>query len=119
MMRELSQLKAEAYEALDRVWFVQSISHLEQTDITLALRLTIRSELFVQLFFGEYSGSLYLALIEGGRRVFGIDREGGEWHLHPFNDVEKHEPLSEGLEPKPLLTFLGRVEALLFEYELL
>mgnify|MGYP003380877302 CR=1 FL=1 len=60
-----------------------------------------------------------LALIEGERRLFGIDRESGEWHLHPYGAVERHEPLPQGLEPKPLLEFLARVEDLLLEHDLL
>jgi hypothetical protein len=62
---------------------------------------------------------VWLALIEGGQRIFGVDREGGEWHLHPYNTPDKHEPLPEGLEPRPLLRFLARVEDLLLEYDLL
>jgi hypothetical protein len=60
-----------------------------------------------------------MALIERGQRLFGIDREGGEWHLHPYGAVEKHVPLAEGLQPKPVLTFLARAEQLLVEHELL
>ena len=118
-MSELSELKAEAFDTLDQVWFVQSVTEIEQTDITLSLRLHIRPQLFVQLFFGQRSGSLYMALIEGKRRVFGIDREIGDWHIHPYENVEKHEHLADGLEPKPLFTFLARVEELLLEHDLL
>lgn len=59
------------------------------------------------------------ALIERRQRIFGIDREGGEWHLHPYDTPDKHELLPEGLEPKPLLKFLARVEDLLLQYDLL
>jgi hypothetical protein len=60
-----------------------------------------------------------LALIESGQRIFGIDWEGGEWHLHPCDAPDKHQPLPEGLEPRPLLKFLARVEDLLLEHDLL
>ena len=118
-MYSTADLRLEAQDTLERVWFVQSLEEIGRTDLTLSLRLHIRPALFVQAFLGELSGSLYLALIEGGRRIFGIDREGGEWHLHPYNAPDKHEPLPEGLEPKPLLTFLARVEDLLLQYDLL
>jgi len=95
------------------------LEEIERTDFTLSLRLHIRPALFVQAFLGELSGSLYLALIEGGQRIFGVDREGGGWHLHPYDAPDKHEPLPEGLEPKPLPKFLARVEDLLLEYGLL
>lgn len=104
---------------LDTVWFVRSLEEIERTDLTLSLRLYIRPELFVQAFLGERSDSLYFALVEGRRRILGIDREGGEWHLHPFDSPDEHEPLSEGLAPKPLLSFLAKVEDLLLQHELL
>ena len=112
-------LRLEAQEALARVWFVQSLEEIERTDLTLSLRLHIRPALFVEAFLGESSGSVYFALIEGGRRMFGIDREGGEWHLHPYDAPNEHELLLEGLEPRPLLRFLARVEGLLLEHDLL
>ena len=91
----------------------------EQTDKTISLRLYIREDIFVQAFLGEISNSLYFALIEGSRRIFGIDRECGEWHIHPFNAPHNHAPLPEGLEPRPLLTFLAKVEQLLLDQDLL
>ena len=112
-------LRLEAQEALERVWFAQSLEEIERTDFTVTLRLHIRPALFVQAFLGECSGSLYLALIEGGRRVFGIDREGGEWHLHPYDAPDKHVSLDEGLGRRPLLTFLARMEDLLLQRDLL
>ena len=118
-MCSTADFRLEAQEALKRVWFVQSLEEIERTDLTLSLRLYIGPDLFVQAFLGEYSGSLYFALIEGGQRIFGIDREGGEWHLHPYDAPDKHEPLPEGLEPRPLLKLLARVEDLLLQYDLL
>lgn len=118
-MYSTTDLWLEAQEALDSVWFVQRLANIERTDQTLSLRLYIRPDLFVQVFLGEQSGSLYFALIEGGRRIFGIDREGDEWHLHPYDAPNEHRSLSLGLEPKPLLRFLTQVEDLLLEHSLL
>jgi hypothetical protein len=118
-MNSLHELRQEADEAVQKIWFIQSLEEVERTDITLSLRLTIRHGLFVQLFAGLNSGSLYMALIEGGQRLFGIDREGSKWHMHPFAAVEQHEPMIEALEPKPILKFLARVEHLLLEHDLL
>lgn len=112
-------LRHPAQAALERVWFVQSLQEIERTDQTLSLRLYIRPDLFVQVFLGELTGSLYFALIEGEQRIFGIDRESGEWHLHPYEAPYRHEPLPENLEPQPLLRFLSRVEDLLLQYDLL
>lgn len=118
-MSKLAELREEAKEALEHVWFIQSLEEYERTDITLSLRFHIRCDLFVQVFFGEKSESLYMALIEGGRRIFGIDREAGTWHMHPYEAVEKHESLTEGLEPRPIFTFLVRAEEFLLENDML
>ena len=112
-------LHGEALEALESVWFVQSLQETERTDFTLSLRLHIRPGMFVQALIGERSGSPYFALIERGRRIFGVDRHGGECHLHPYDSPERHKHLSEGPEPRPLLAFLARVDDLLLEHDLL
>ncbi len=118
-MTEGDTILAETEEALSRVWFIQSIEEEERSDISLSLRLAIRPGLFVQVFVGERSGSLYMALIEGKRRIFGIDREAGEWHSHPFDAPERHEPLNDEFSRKPLLRFLARVEDIIVEQDLL
>ena len=118
-MPTLNDVWLEAQDALARVWFVQTLEETERTDRTLSLRLYIRPDLFVQVFAGDLSGSLYLALIEGEQRIFGIDREAGVWHAHPYDAPHTHTPLPEGLGPKPLLEFLSRVEELLLQQDLL
>ena len=117
-MYRADDLFAEAQEALDKLWFLQGLQEVERTDRTISLRLYIRQDVFIQAFLGEITGSLYFALIEGSRRIFGIDREGGEWHIHPFESPYEHRPFPEGLDPRPLLKFLTWVERLLLEHDL-
>ena len=114
-----NSLLAESQEAIEQYWFVQRVEITEQTDRAISLRLLISSDLFVQAFVGDLSGSLYFALVEDRQRLFGIDRQYSEWHMHPFGSVHEHVPLDQPLEPKPLLKFLKRVENLLLEHELL
>jgi len=118
-MDSKTDLHLEAREALEMVRLVRSLEEIEQTDLTLSLRLTIRPELFVQVFLGERSASLYFAWVEGRHRIFGIDHEGSEWHLHPLDFPDKHEHLSEGLGPKSLLSFPAKVVDFLLQHELL
>lgn len=91
---------------------------MERTDSTVSLRLNISETLFVQAYLGELTGSLYFALVEHTQRIFGIDRESGLWHMHPVDAPHEHQPLPEGMEPKPLLRFLSKVEELLVQYGL-
>ena len=118
-MYNASSLLSEAQVARDKVWFVRSLEVCERTDSTLSLRMYIRPGLFVYAFIGEMTGSLYFSLIEGNQRIFGIDRESDHWHLHPFEASHKHEFFRPGLGPKPLLSFLSKVEKVLIENNLL
>lgn len=118
-MSDLVDLLQEAQDALEKVWFVHSLETIERTDISVSLRLHIRRGLFVQIFYGKQSNVLYMALVDGGRRVFGIDRDRDEWHMHPYEATERHEPMTIGLEPRPIMKFLARIEELLLEKDLL
>lgn len=118
-MNRADDLLVEAQEAMEKLWFLQGLQEIERTDRTISLRLYIRQDVFVQAFLGEITGSLYFALIEGSRRIFGIDRESGEWHTHPFESPHEHRSFPEGLDPRPLLKFLAKVEQLLLEHDLL
>jgi hypothetical protein len=117
-MNNAIDLYREAQDALERVWFVQAVEITERTTNTLSLRLIIRPALFVHAFLSERSGALYFALVQNDERIFGIDRVKGKWHLHPNKSPETHQDFAEGLEPKPLLKFLARVEELLYEHSL-
>jgi len=62
-MSATDDLWLEAREALERVWFVQTLEETERTDLTLSLRLYIRPDLFVQAFAGELSGSWLISAL--------------------------------------------------------
>jgi hypothetical protein len=55
MTNRLAELRAEASEAVTKIWFLQSVEEAERTDITISLRLHIRPDLFVQIFYGAKS----------------------------------------------------------------
>ncbi len=115
-------LRREASEALDRVWFIQSVVEDEQDNTAtsfVSFRLIIRESLYVHVFMSQRVSTLYFALILDNRRVFGIDSRAGHWHLHPFENPEAHQPLASDLGPRPLLSFLARVEDILGRGELL
>jgi len=118
-MYKISDLILELNDISDKIWFIQSSDVTERSDAGISLRLYIREDFFIQVFLGELSDSLYFALISGNQRIFGIDKECGEWHIHPYMNPHEHEPLNGSLEPKPLSTFLSRVEKLIFEHDLL
>ena len=53
MSSRITELRAEAVEALETVWFMQRLEETERTDVTLSLRFHIRPGLFVHVFCGE------------------------------------------------------------------
>jgi hypothetical protein len=92
MADELLELRHEAEEASESLWFIGAVEEIEHTDITLSMRLHIRPRLFVQVFLGTKSDSLYLALIDSERRLFGIDRESGSGtfiRMTPWKDTNR------------------------------
>jgi hypothetical protein len=119
LMRELDILQTAVIEAADRTWFIQAVEDRSRSDNTLSMRFIIRPGLFVQVFFGEKSASLYMALIEGRQRIFGVDREGDAWHVHPFHAIEKHEPLTDDFSHRPVSQFLAKVEEMILAHDLL
>ena len=69
---------------------VAFVRRLSPTSISLRVPVTIGG--FVDVFYNEQTGTTAYALIQGGQRVFGADNTGG-WHVHPFADPTRHEPL--------------------------
>ncbi|MBX3050250.1 MAG: hypothetical protein KF753_02180 [Caldilineaceae bacterium] len=118
-MNSIEELRFEAYDALERIWFLQTVEEREHTDISLSLRLHIRPGLFIQLFCGQRTNSLFFALVEHGERVFGMDRERDQWHIHPFGSATEHQPVTEDVGPRPFFEFLAMVETLLVSRDLL
>ncbi len=115
----LSDWRAELQEAERHFWFVQRLAALEQTDDVLKARLEIQAGLFVHFFCSIVSGRLQMALVLGNERLYGRDRENGQWHLHPFGQADDHITTPEGLSPRPLMQFLAEVEQLLLAHELI
>jgi hypothetical protein len=118
-LNTVKELLDEAHEAYSRFWFVQSLIEVECTASTVTVHLVIGPELYVQAYLGEFSGRLSLALVDPSGRLYGRDRERGNWHRHPFDDPDRHEPTPEGLSPRPLLQFMAEVEEIVLENELI
>ena len=88
----LNDLLLELYKVEHLFWFVKQIEEIDLTDDAVKARLRIEVGLFVQVFFSERSGRLSFTLVQGNQRIYGRDREYGQWHRHPFGDAEHHEP---------------------------
>ena len=62
------------------------------TPTSINFRIDVATGGFVDAFYNEQTGTTAFALIQAGRRVFGVDDTGG-WHIHPFDEPDRHDPL--------------------------
>lgn len=80
----------ELLSALGKVDFVEDI-HLQVEGLTVAGRIVLKEDRFVEIYYNELTGTLAFALIEKAKRIWGIDRDRIRgWHVHPLRDSEKH-----------------------------
>ncbi len=63
---------------------------LDHTGITLIARIGFSHKVFIQIYANETKEKLNLALVVAGERVYGIDKEGGFYHKHPFENPLLH-----------------------------
>jgi hypothetical protein len=62
------------------------------TPTSINLRIDVATGGFIDAFCNEQTGTVAFALIRQDRRAFGADNTGG-WHVHPFADPDRHDPL--------------------------
>ncbi|MFQ6119422.1 MAG: hypothetical protein ACE5KE_06000 [Methanosarcinales archaeon] len=70
------------------------------------IRLWINDE-FIDLYYNSEFGTTSYAYIENGERRFGANNMKIGWHIHPYGEIEKHEPI-EHLEIKKFLNILEK-----------
>jgi len=75
---------------------------------TLSVRvyLTIKAA-FLDVFYNLATAKTAFALVEGEKRIYGVDNAKLRWHVHPFDDPAQHMPCS----PVQFEDFLAVVEA--------
>lgn len=66
------------------------ILYLDFTDVTLISRIGFSYEIFMQIYTNVKKEKLNMAFIVAGERIYGIDKEGGFYHEHPFENPSLH-----------------------------
>jgi len=66
------------------------VLHLDLTDVTFISRIGLSHEVFVQIYANTKKEKLNIALVVSGERIYGIDKEGGYYHKHPFENPSLH-----------------------------
>ncbi len=110
---KIDELLHETLASAEQFWFVQDFQIVERTDATITLHFSIETDLFVQVYLSERSERFSLALVGLSGRLYGRDREHGQWHRHPFGRTNFHELTVEGMSPRPVFQFLAEVEEIL------
>jgi len=62
---------------------------------SVKLRIQLSEERFIDVYFNEKTRTLNSAMIEKGRRIFGINGYGDKrfWHMHPVGKMDEHVPV--------------------------
>jgi len=99
--------------------FIQRVATVDKTDFTVKLRLYIDVECFIQVYVNTTKQLSSYTLVLNRTRIFGRDREGGQWHRHPANAPEQHDFSTEGQRAVTLDEFLQEAQQVLQDRGLL
>ncbi len=83
---EISRIIEEANELADR--YNLALIEIDKTDNVVNLKLSIDTELFIQIYGNAMKAKLNLALIFKKKRLYGYDSEGSKYHYHPFDNPD-------------------------------
>ena len=86
--------------------FIRSVTKLDETRFSVKYRLVVANDLYVQAYANTLNGTVGLALIYQGRRLYGRDCEDRHWHRHPAAAPETHDFSSEGVRSVTVQEFL-------------
>ena len=109
-----NQAKAQA----SRKW-IMGYKTLVLTKNTVKVRLSIRENLYIDLYFNQRYNTTNYTLILDEERIYGRDCYDGEWHLHPYEDPGKHDMSENGKRSLNIEEFVDEVEEILAKLSLL
>ncbi len=70
--------------------FGLKLIYIDCTDITLIARIGIYAEAFIEIYANVKKEKLNMGLVVANERIYGIDKEGGFYHEHPFENPLLH-----------------------------
>ncbi len=74
----------------DYQWLVSY--RIEQKSVSiLKAKIIFSEEMYIQIYVNIRRPKISYNLILNGSRIFGRDFIKGEWHLHPYNQVQVHD----------------------------
>jgi len=98
--------------------YIRYMAVQEHSRLVIKVRLVITDDLFVQIYRNDRFGTTNLALIYGGRRLYGRDQLNQSWHRHTVDAPQRHDRSEEGQRAVSLGEFLDEVEVVLADRNL-
>jgi hypothetical protein len=99
-------------EAQSRAYILR-LDILDHSQSMLKARLYISPDLFVQVYRNDRYDTTNLAVLYGGRRIYGRDQLGGRWHRHRAEAPDVHDTSTDESRPVELAEFLDEAEEVL------
>ena len=87
-MRKIEDLIQTIKDVSER--YGLKLLYIDFTDITLISRIGFSLEIFIQIYANSKKDKLNMSLIVTDERIYGIDKEGGFYHEHPFENPLLH-----------------------------
>lgn len=94
-MENPSSFKQEISRLIHEVGYLADFEIIDETANTLKIRLVINKVCFIQIYLNVKKNLKNYAVVLDGRRIYGMDKDGGRWHLHPWDDPDKHKLTKE------------------------
>lgn len=108
-----------AEEVRSRI-FVHDTKILNKSLHIVKIRLEIKPNLRVDIYYNDEKNTISFALILNEERIFARNNMGSKgWHMHPLNRPNVHDFSKEGKKKVTISEFLDEVEGILVESKLL
>jgi hypothetical protein len=85
---DIEELVRTVKDVADR--YGLKIFYLDNTDVTLISRVGLSPVIFMQIYANFRKEKINMALVVGDERIYGLDKEGGFYHEHPFENSLLH-----------------------------
>ena len=94
MKQSVEQFYEELADCLQRYLPGGETEVIEMNMLRLKVRIYIAVSFFMDVFYAVRTQKISFALVQKGKRIFGIDDLDG-WHFHPFGKPEDHVQMTE------------------------
>lgn len=94
MKLSVEQFHEKLVDCLRKYLPAGEIEVIEMNMLRLKVRIYIAVSFFIDVFYAVRTQKISFALVQKGKRIFGIDNLDG-WHFHPFGRPEDHVQMTE------------------------